>query len=190
MNLESPQVSIIARACRFAAEVVTEGTRVTVFEGEAVVRSGEGEERVLHAGQSALWPALPAIPRALETPEAAPSQTCADVEPTQRGDCLDTAAKGDGLEAQVALFELGRMQARAGNADGAVQSWRASLSRFPEGVFGPEARLALLVTLTQQRRFNEALTVAREFEAAFADDPRSEDVSALKRQLEWRARQR
>jgi hypothetical protein len=190
LDLESPQVSIIARSCRFAAEVVTEGTRVTIFEGEAAVRSGEGEERVLRAGESALWPALPAIPRALEAPEAAPPQACAAVELAKRSECLETAAKGEGLEAEVALFELGRLQARAGNAEAAVQAWRASLSRFPEGVFGPEARLALLVALTQQRRFAEALTVAREFEAAYPDDPRSEDVHAVLRQLEWRARQR
>lgn len=88
------------------------------------------------------------------------------------------------------LFELGRLQANSGDGASAVETWRASLSRFPEGVFVPEARLALLVALTQQRRFDEAISVAKEFESAAADDPRREEVEALRKQLEWRTRQR
>jgi len=189
LNLESPQVSIAARSCRFAAEVVTEGTRVTIFEGEAEVRSGDGEPRVLRAGETVLFAALPPIPQALEA-EVTPSQACPDADPAKRAECLGGAAQRDGLEAEIALFELGRLQASSGDAAGAVQTWRNSLARFPEGVFSPEARLALLVTLTQQRRFGEAISVARDFEAAYADDPRKEDVDALRRQLEWRARPR
>jgi hypothetical protein len=52
-------------------------------------------------------------------------------------------------------------------------------------VFDPEVRLSLLVTLTQQRQLPEALEVAREFEAQQPDDPRLDDVRALRRQLEW-----
>lgn len=143
----------------------------------------------MHAGETVLWAAVPSIPPTLEAP-AAPPRTCADVSPGDSAACLQRTAKGEGLEAEVALFELGRFQARAGQADAAVRSWRSSLTRFPAGIFGPEVRLALVVTLTQQRRFSDALTVAREFEVAYADDPRREDVVALRRQLEWLARQR
>jgi len=47
VRVESPQVTISALACRFAAEVITDGTRVSVYEGTAVVRSGDGVERLL-----------------------------------------------------------------------------------------------------------------------------------------------
>jgi hypothetical protein len=175
LRLETPQVTVLARECRFAAEVLSEGTRLTVFEGTAVVRSGEGVERTLRAGESALWPAAPVIAPSLSTRAEPPANpACADVP------CLERVAAGDGLEAEVALFELGRRQPPR-----AVEHWRASLERFPGGVLEPEVRLSLIVTLTQQRKFADALTAAQEFEAAQADDPRVDDVRALRRQLEW-----
>jgi hypothetical protein len=62
----------------------------------------------------------------------------------------------------------------------AVALWRESLTRFPGGVFDPEVGLSLLVTLTQQRQPPLALEVAREFEAQQPDDPRLDDVRALR----------
>jgi hypothetical protein len=178
VRVESPQVTISALACRFAAEVISEGTRVTVYEGTAVVRSGDGVERTLGPGESALWPAAPVISPALSV-QSAPNVTCTDVA------CFERLARGDGLDAEVALFELGRQRAQAGDVARAVALWRESLTRFPGGVFDPEVRLSLLVTLTRQRQLGEALEAAREFEARQPDDPRLDDVRALRRQLEW-----
>lgn len=190
VSLDSPQVSILTTTCRFAAEVVSEGTRITIFEGELVVRSGDAPPRVLHAGESALFAALPPIPAAFEPAAVAPSEQCAQVGAGERASCLKSASSGEGLEAENALFELGRLQASSGERADAIDTWRTSLTRFPEGVFSPEARLALLVALTQQGRFGEAIGVAKAFEAAAADDPRREEVEALRKQLEWRTRQR
>ena len=64
------------------------------------------------------------------------------------------------------------LEAKAGRSDGAIDAWRQSLKRFPDGVLHPEVRLALLVELVRARRFAEAEVVAREFEVACADDPR------------------
>lgn len=180
LRLESPQVSIVARECSFAAEVITEGTRVTVFEGEAVVRSGEGVERTLVAGESALWPATPVLASSL-TPSVPPASDPACAEPG----CLEAAAAGDDLRAEVALVELARQQ-----PERAVAVLSDSLRRFPDGVFVPEVRLGLMAALVKQQRFAEALEVTRAFEAAEPDDPRVEDVRALRRQLEWLVRAR
>lgn len=180
VRIESPQVTIWARECRFAAEVITEGTRVTVFEGTALVRSGAGDERTLGPGEEALWPAAPVISPALALhAEPTPGLPCSDAA------CMQRTAGGAGLEAELALFELGRQQALAGEAEQALLTWRRSLTRFPGGVFEPEVRLSLLVTLTQARRFGEAVEVARAFEAGQPGDPRLDDVRALRQQLEW-----
>lgn len=181
LRLESPQVSIIARECSFAAEVIAEGTRVTVFEGEAVVRGGDGVERTIGTGESVLWPAVPAIAPSLvpSAPAASTEAGCSDVP------CFEGLAAGDDLKAEVALFELARRQPSR-----SVARLRESLTRFPDGVFVPEVRLALLVELTREARVAEALEVAKAFEAATPDDPRVEDVRALRQQLEWLSRKR
>lgn len=176
LRVESPQVTMFARDARFAAEVISEGTRVSVFEGSVMVRSGQGVERTLGPGESGLWPATPVIPEAL-TPSAPASgalRKCSDTE------CFERSAAGEGVEAEVALFELARREpARS------IELWRSSLTRFPGGVFEPEVRLSLLVALTRERKFGEALEEARRFEQEQGEDPRVEEVRALRTQLEW-----
>jgi hypothetical protein len=176
MTLESPQVTLWTDASRFAAEVVAEGTRVTVFEGEVFVRSG-GEVRTLRAGESGLWPVTPPLPKALEL-NAPPPSSCGDDA------CLEAAAQGEELGAEVALFELGRLAARSGDDAAALAHWQRSLARFPDGVFTPELRLSVLGALTRQRRFTEAAAVAREFEQRYPDDPRVPDVTRFRQTLE------
>lgn len=182
LTLESPQVTLRTEASRFAAEVVAEGTRVTVFEGVVFVRSG-GEVRELRAGESALWPVTPALPPALEV-QSAPAASCGDAGVEARAGCLERASQGDELGAEVALFELGRLAARGGDDAAALARWQGSLQRFPDGVFTPELRLAVLAALTRQRRFAEAAAVAREFEVLHADDPRVPEVARFRRALE------
>lgn len=173
LRVESPQVTMLAREARFAAEVITEGTRVSVFEGTVVVRSGQGVERTMGAGETELWPATPVIPATLTVAEPAPTK-CTDTE------CFERSAAGDGVEAEVALFELARRQPSR-----SVELWRSSLARFPGGVFEPEVRLSLLVALTRERKFAEAVEEARLFEQEQGEDPRAEEVRALRKQLEW-----
>ncbi|MFT3712615.1 MAG: hypothetical protein QM817_33620 [Archangium sp.] len=174
LRIESPQVTVLARECRFAAEVLSEGTRVTVYEGTAVVRSGEGVERTLAKGESGFWPATPVIPSGL-TPEPAA------FGPTPS----EPSVNDGGLTAEVSLFELGRAQAASGKSAAAIETWRSSLARFPNGVFEPEIRLSMLVALTREKRFAEALVEAKNFEETQPEDPRVEEVRALRKQLLW-----
>ncbi|MFZ5439067.1 MAG: hypothetical protein ACOZQL_03615 [Myxococcota bacterium] len=184
--LETPQVSVLTSSARFAAEVLVEGTLVTVFEGEVLVRSG-ADERVLRAGETALWRAAPEIPASLEAHAAEPLASCSGAASGQRV-CLERLAEGDSLTAEVAAFELGRLAARGGDEVRALEQWHGSLARWPDGVFAPEVRLALLRTLTHARRFAEAAEVAAAFEQRHPDDPRVPEVRRLREDLERAAR--
>ena len=184
VNVVTPHLELDVQRGRFLADVTESGTLVSVEEGEVVVRTPEGT-RVLRAGESALWPPTPDIPQALlGQPAEAPS--CAAAQGDAKLDCLSREASRDGLDAQAALYELGTLQLGAGDRRAAERTFRASLERFPRGVLHPEVRLSLLVELVRARRFAEAIAVARDFEAACADDPRASDVAALRRALEPR----
>jgi hypothetical protein len=137
-----------------------------------VVRSGEGVERTLRTGESGFWPSMPVIPSGL-----APERGASNVAPPSESD--------GGLTAEVSLFALGRAQAAAGNRALAIETWRSSLVKYPGGVFVPEIRLGILVALTQEKRFGEALAEADGFERTQPEDPRLDEVRALRKQLMW-----
>lgn len=181
--IETPHVTLDATRARFLAELVHDTTVVTVHEGEVIVRSAAGE-RIVRAGEHATWPLALEIPSTL-TDQPAAATACDESAEGKRG-CLVREAQGDGLAAQVALFELGRLELSEGHKAAAVDAFRSSLERFPAGVMHPEVRLALLVELTRQQRFSEALAVAKAFEASCATDPRVEEVRSLRRSLETR----
>ncbi|MDP3238346.1 MAG: tetratricopeptide repeat protein [Myxococcales bacterium] len=182
--LETPHATLDATRARFLAEVTAGGTTLIVQEGEVVLRT-KTETRVVKAGETLVWPPTPTIPAPLSA-VAAPSTSVCDEATGSRLDCLRVEAQGDGLTAQAALYELGVLELKQGNASDALAAWTTSLARFPEGVLHPEVRLALLVELTKARRFTEAVVVARAFEAVCSADPRLTDVQALRRSLEAR----
>lgn len=185
VKLSTPQVEIEARNARFAADVTEAGTAVTLFEGELIGRSGDST-RQLSAGETFTWPVTPQISQALSAPAAAlePSKKCAAAAPGERSSCLRHESAGSGLGAEVALYELGSSEAKAGRAAEAQAAFDESLRRFPDGVFAPEAHLSLLVSLTESRHFTRAVAVARDFEARFPEDPRRSEVAALREKLE------
>jgi hypothetical protein len=179
VRVETPHVVIEARRSRFLAEVIRSGTSLVVEEGEVVLRSGS-MTRVVRAGESVLWPPAPVIPaRLLEAPAPAEARCMASPAGARR-DCLEAEAATSSLDAQAALYELGVLEAKSGRSDRAVEAWRQSLRRFPDGVLHPEVRLALLVELVRARRVGEAELTAREFEAACPGDPRRAEVGTLK----------
>lgn len=182
--LETPHATLDATRARFLAEVTAGGTTLIVQEGEVVLRT-KTETRVVKAGETLVWPPTPSIPAPLSA-VAAPSTSVCDEATGSRLDCLRVEAQGDGLTAQAALYELGVLELKQGNASDALAAWTTSLARFPEGVLHPEVRLALLVELTKARRFTEAVVVARAFEVSCSADPRLAHVQALRRSLEAR----
>ncbi|MCA2980103.1 MAG: hypothetical protein INH41_16245 [Myxococcaceae bacterium] len=183
LRLATPHAMLETSRARFLAEVTAGGTTLVVEEGEVVLR-GQGQVRTVRAGETLVWPEAPRIPPPLEARPTALAPVCDGAG--SRLDCLRLEAKGDGLGAQAALYELGALERQSGHVDDALAAWTTSLSRFPDGVLHPEVRLALLVELTRLRRFEEAAAVARGFEASCGADPRRADVEALRRSLEAR----
>lgn len=179
LRIETPHAVIEAQRSRFLAEVVKSGTFLSVEEGEVVLRAGSSS-RVVHAGESLLWPPAPAIPVQLLVEPTPTEARCAGSPLGARRDCLVAEAATSSLDAQAALYELGVLEAKSGHSERAVEAWEQSLRRFPSGVLHPEVRLALLVELVRARRFSEAERVAEEFEVACADDGRRAEVSTLK----------
>jgi hypothetical protein len=168
----------LARAEQSVATIVpAAGAAWSREEGDVVLRTPEGR-RVVHAGESLLWPPAPDIPQALLAEPVDATPTCLEARGAQRAQCLATEASRDGLDAQAALYELGALQVASGERRAALDTFRGSLTRFPDGVLHPEVRLALLVELVRARRFTEAAAAARDFEAACAEDPRMGDVAA------------
>lgn len=184
--VSTPEVSLASQSARYAADVTEAGTSVRVFEGEVEVFAFAGQQSVtLRAGEERVF-APGNAPSALDiVPPEVSSPACARHSLEQRVACLGNEAKGDGLRAQAALYEAAYLLARAGRAPTAELTLRESLRRFPHGVLHPEVRLALIRALHAQRRLSEAADVAREFLEACPDDPRTADVTALLRTLDW-----
>lgn len=180
--LHSPHVTVIAVNARFLADTTASATRVEVYEGEVIVKH-EDSGVVVRPGTHRTWPEGPAMPSALVLPPAAPER-CADELGPERRACLWNQAEQPGLIAQAALFELGLFELHEGNHAMAESAWRRSLDRFPDGVLAPEVRLSLLAELSRERRFAEAIELARDFEKLSKDDPRAAEVARFRAQLE------
>lgn len=182
LRVRTPHAVLEVTRSRFLAEVVAGETRVQVEEGEVVLRSG-GVTRSVRAGDSLTWPPLVAIPEQLLEAAPAPGSRCGSLALGERQECLRLEAADDSLQSQAALYELGSFEAKQGELEAGLRTWRESLARFPEGVLHPEVRLAVLIELIRARRFADAREAALDFEAHCTGDPRRGDVEALRSQL-------
>jgi len=184
LRVITPDAVLETNRSRFLAEVTSNGTTLVVEEGEVILRA-RGIERVVRAGESLVWPPPTVIPAPLlERTETTSGSHCATATGAALVTCLASEAAGDTLDAQAALYELGALHAREGRRAVALETWRASLARFPNGVLEPEVRLAVLVELVRARKTEEAVAEAKAFEAAFPTDARADDVRSLRRSLE------
>jgi tetratricopeptide (TPR) repeat protein len=85
-------------------------------------------------------------------------------DPRHAAACFTTRASGSGLSAQVALYELSRLQRDAlGEPAAALASLTQYLERFPNGSLNGEARFSRLELLARLGRANEALTASSQF---------------------------
>lgn len=175
VKIVTPHLRVALFNGRVAADVSTTQTILFVEEGEVVMRSGTRLQR----GATLTWPPEPEISATLRA-EATTAPICENAGAAQLAQCLELESGGDGLQAQAALYELGAFRARNNEPALALEAWRASLERFPDGVLHPEVRLALLLELTRLKRFPEAERTARSFEETCPEDPRRADVAKLR----------
>lgn len=178
--LATDDVAIQTSRSRFLAEVTDDGVSIFVQDGEVQVRTRTGV-KTIKTGEKFVWPPLPEIPSQLVAGTI--DSECMD-RPDQLG-CLEAlTGSSDALEAEVSLFELGLLRSKQGDREGALNAWRDSLNRFPEGSLHPEVRLAMLLELIRARRFHDATRVAREFESSCVDDPRRAQVEQLRKSIQ------
>jgi hypothetical protein len=191
-KLQTPEVSIAATTARFAMDVTEQGTTVAVFEGTAEISTAH-MHATLHAGQTRHFGAdAPAVPREVVPLAVEPvaldqgSPACVHAGSLEAQlACLAAQAKGNDLKAQAALFEQGNLEAQAHRSAGAAETYRASLTRFPDGVLAPEVTLALMRLLASEQQYDGAIEAGSGFLKSWPDDPRCEDVKGFVSRLEW-----
>jgi tetratricopeptide (TPR) repeat protein len=126
----------------------------------------EAKKPVTPAASSAVGGAEPAAAQAQE-PSAAGEECLAHAragDPKRAASCFMERANGSGLSAQVALYELSRLQRDAlGDATSALASLDQYLERFPTGSLNGEARFSRLEVLARLGRTQEALSASSEF---------------------------
>jgi tetratricopeptide (TPR) repeat protein len=109
-------------------------------------------------------------------------------EPKRAAECFSERAQGSGLSAQVALYELSRLQRDAlGEPAAALDSLNRYLERFPQGSLGGEARFSRLELLARLGRTAEAIEASREFLASPFGAERAAEVHLLRGNLFQRA---
>lgn len=135
-------------------------------------------------------PAGPRAPRqARALAEEVPSVRAESVHCAQASDpatCYRTAADGDGLAAENALYHLGRLHRRERRLRDALEAWREYARRFPEGVLVVEVRLAELETLLATGS-PEALARADAFLAAHGASAHAAEIHVVRATLRHRA---
>jgi tetratricopeptide (TPR) repeat protein len=105
-------------------------------------------------------------------------------EPRLAAACFAARANGSGLSAQVALYELSRLQRDAlGEPNAALASLTQYLERFPSGSLNSEARFSRLELLARLGRTQEALSASSEFLGSRFGAERAAEVHLLRGNL-------
>jgi tetratricopeptide (TPR) repeat protein len=105
-------------------------------------------------------------------------------DPRRAAACFSARAGGSGLSAQVALYELSRLQRDAlGEPAAALSSLTSYLERFPNGSLNGEARFSRLELLARLGRMPEALSASTEFLRSRAGQERAAEVHLFRGNL-------
>jgi hypothetical protein len=110
-----------------------------------------------------LAPATTPPPATVPSPSVAPvAANCAVVEREGRHQaalhCYEQQGAGSGLQAETALYEIGRIRRdRLGDTAGALKSFESCRQRFPQGALRYEVDLSVLELLARLGRHAEAL---------------------------------
>jgi hypothetical protein len=196
-------------------QVLQGQVRVESVSGSATVSAGEsirGDDPRLKPPpaaplSSSVWlragPASPELSASSRARAVRPEPRAMGASPPEETDCRRVVsfdqqkscylrqARGDGLAAQNALYELGLLVRDVESSpEQALKYFGQYQERFPNGVLAPEVALAVLETLKEQGRASEAAAAARAFEERFAGDTRVVDVALVRAELLCAQRER
>jgi tetratricopeptide (TPR) repeat protein len=124
----------------------------------------------------------------VEPAPAAPERDCLAFarsgDPQAAAACFNERASGSGLSAQVALYELSRLERDAlGKPAQALSTLDRYLERFPSGSLNGEARFSRLELLTRLGRTQEALEASAAFLSSSFGAERAAEVHLLRGNL-------
>ncbi len=173
----TPHLQAVVREAVALFDVTAGSTVLAVESGEVAWRTAR-KSGVVKAGERITVKPQPTLAIAASLPAVA---GCSPGPGFSK--CLAHEAAGSGLAAEAALYALGMSAHERGDFVEAVRVFRGYATRFPSGVFAPEASIALMVDLTQDGRSDEARAEAARFAARFADEPRAEEIARWAEQL-------
>ena len=180
---QSAQLEVAAQNSTVLFDVSAAGTSVWVESGSVEVRPVSGTPRTVSAGESLFIPSAEAAALALESMPAEVEGCTAARGTTAWRECLQAQARGHGLTAETALFELSvEAQARRDFA-AAEKQLRSYQQRFAQGAFAPEVSMALMRGLRDAGSTAAARAEAQRYLADFGAEPRAADVRRFLEQL-------
>ena len=98
--------------------------------------------------------------------------------------CYLSAARGRGLTAEMALYEVARLRRDVlSNPSGSLAALDDYESRFPAGTLAPEVRIARVELLSRLGRYDEALTASAQLLASSVGRARQVELRLLRATL-------
>jgi tetratricopeptide (TPR) repeat protein len=156
-------------------------TREPARGGEARAVAGSQLPRPTPKPASSAEPELPTAP---SVPEPDCLALARGGEPKAAAACFNERAAGSGLSAQVALYELSRLERDALGAPAqALVTLDRYLERFPNGSLNGEVRFSRLELLARLGRNQEALEASRAFLGSSFGVERAAEVHLLRGNL-------
>ncbi len=196
----TPDAEVTVHGTAFSVEVTSAGTRVVVSEGEVGVRHGK-DVAVLHPGDS--WTSTSGTAAKADL-EAAPASTAAAPEPPAElaktpkpkpppskpaskpaqvaaagGSAADQQQKQTDLPEQNRLFSAAVAARKSGDDARALSLLDQLLSRYPNGLLAPEARVERFRCLSSMGKKNEAAKEARRYLLEHGDGAARDEARAV-----------
>jgi hypothetical protein len=143
----TPDVTVVDLGTVFTVsiEAPNQATRVSVEEGEVLIRHGSAESRVRAGGSwsSADAPAPPAAGAPTPEPAASvPSPSVSNTPPSAKG-AHSTKLTAETLDQEAQLLREGLAAERQGRAADARSALSQLLQKYPHSPLAPDARAAL-----------------------------------------------
>jgi hypothetical protein len=176
---------------RFSVDKQPATTFLTVTEGVVDVRWNHRRVATL-SGPQGFWRSpsprqvTPARPRLIRTATAAAvPPSCSSLltgnDAAMAIRCLDQRSMGDGVGAEAALYEMGRLRRdRLGDLSGALQAFEEGRRRFPDGALSVEVQLSIVDLLPRLGRYQESLDESASLVAQASTVERTAELRLLR----------
>lgn len=142
---------------------------------------------------AAQWPEKPAVPSehpkvVATAPRESDAGQCSQLAKTGQyaaaATCYGQVARGNSMDAELALYEKARLEARAlGQSSQALSTLEEHARRFPGGVLATEVELTRIELLSQLGRSTEALSAIERGLQGVLGRERGGDLQVLRAEL-------